>query len=113
MERSLQLSRTKFWNSGSRVMKEATAIYFLLIFVALAALSENVITKDTEVALGRRSRMNLTDALARSNNAYFEALGRKLGFEKVSYYAHQFGLGEMAGYNIEGEHLGTYPEEEI
>jgi penicillin-binding protein 2 len=83
------------------------------VSVALAALSENVITKDTEVALGRRSRMNLTDALARSNNAYFEALGRKLGFEKVSYYAHQFGLGEMAGYNIEGEHLGTYPEEEI
>jgi len=81
--------------------------------VALAALSENVITKETEVALGRRSRMNLTEALAHSNNAYFEALGRKLGFEKVSYYAHQFGLGEMAGYNISGEHLGTYPEEEI
>jgi cell division protein FtsI/penicillin-binding protein 2 len=81
--------------------------------VALAALSENLITKDTEVALGRRSRMNLTEALAHSNNAYFEALGRKLGFEKVSYYAHQFGLGEMAGYNVSGEHLGTYPDEEI
>jgi len=81
--------------------------------VALAALSENLITKDTEIALGRRSRMNLTDALAHSNNAYFEALGRKLGFEKVSFYAHQFGLGEMAGYDIEGEHLGTYPDEEI
>jgi len=65
------------------------------------------------VALGRRSRMNLTMALARSNNAYFEALGRRLGFEKVSYYAHQFGLGELAGYNIKGEQLGIYPEEEI
>jgi penicillin-binding protein 2 len=81
--------------------------------VALAALSENVVTKDTEVALGRRSRMNLTMALAHSNNAYFEALGRRLGFEKVSYYAHQFGLGELAGYNIQGEHLGIYPDEEI
>jgi cell division protein FtsI/penicillin-binding protein 2 len=81
--------------------------------VALAALSENVVTKQTEVALGRRSRMNLTMALAHSNNAYFEALGRRLGFEKVSYYAHQFGLGELAGYNIQGEHLGIYPDEEI
>jgi cell division protein FtsI/penicillin-binding protein 2 len=81
--------------------------------VALAALSEDLITKDTQIALGRRSRMNLTTALAHSNNAYFEALGRKLGFEKVSFYAHQFGLGEMAGYNIDGEHLGTYPQHEI
>ena len=83
------------------------------VAVALAALSENVITKDTEIPLGRRYQMNLTDALAHSNNAYFEAVGRKLGFEKVAYYAHQFGLGELAGYDIEGEHLGTYPSEEI
>jgi penicillin-binding protein 2 len=81
--------------------------------VALAALSEGLITKDTEVHLGPGSNMNLTTALAHSNNAYFEALGRELGFEKVSYYAHQYGLGEMAGYNIAGENLGTYPEEEI
>jgi len=81
--------------------------------VALAALSEGLITRDTEIQLGRRSRMNLTEALAHSNNAYFEAVGRKLGFEKVSYYAHQYGLGELAGYNIAGEHLGTYPDEEI
>jgi cell division protein FtsI/penicillin-binding protein 2 len=83
------------------------------VSVALAALSEGLIDKDTPVTLGRRSRMNLTNALARSNNAYFEALGRKLGFDKVSYYAHEFGLGELAGYNIDGEHLGIYPEEEI
>jgi penicillin-binding protein 2 len=81
--------------------------------VALAALSEDLITKDTEITLGGRSRMNLTNALAHSNNAYFEALGRQLGFEKVSFYAHQFGLGELAGYNIPGEQLGTYPQEEI
>src|ERR1700740_2104036 len=83
------------------------------VSVALAALSEGLIDKDTPVQLGRRSHMNLTDALARSNNAYFEALGRKLGFDKVSYYAHEYGLGELAGYNIDGEHLGIYPEGEI
>jgi penicillin-binding protein 2 len=81
--------------------------------VALAALNEGLITKDTEIKLGRRSHMNLTSALAHSNNAYFEALGRKLGFEKVSYYAHRYGLGELAGYNIEGEQPGIYPEDVI
>src|SRR5271168_3040909 len=81
--------------------------------VALAALSEGLITKTTPVSLGGHYRMNLTEALAHSNNAYFEALGRDLGFEKVSYYAHQFGLGELAGYSIPGEQLGRYPEEEI
>jgi penicillin-binding protein 2 len=81
--------------------------------VALAALNEGLVSKDTEVPLGGRSRMNLTEALAHSNNAYFEALGRKLGFEKVAYYAHQYGLGELAGYDIAGEQLGTYPDEVI
>jgi penicillin-binding protein 2 len=81
--------------------------------VALAALSEGVIDEGTQVSLGGRSRMNLTEALAHSNNAYFEAVGRKLGFEKVQYYAHQFGLGELVGYQIPGEQLGTYPEVEI
>jgi penicillin-binding protein 2 len=81
--------------------------------VALAALSEGVIDEETPVSLGGRSRMNLTEALAHSNNAYFEAVGRKLGFEKVQYYAHQFGLGELAGYHIPDEQLGTYPEVEI
>ncbi len=81
--------------------------------VALAALNEGLITKQTELKLGRRSHMNLTAALAHSNNAYFEALGRQLGFEKVSYYAHRYGLGELAGYNISGEQPGIYPEDEI
>ena len=81
--------------------------------VALAALSEGLVSKETEVALGGRSRMNLTTALAHSNNAYFEALGRKLGFEKVAYYAHEYGLGELAGYDIPGEQIGSYPDEAI
>jgi len=81
--------------------------------VALAALNERIVDKNTEIALGARSRMNLTSALAHSNNAYFEALGRRLGFEKVSYYAHEYGLGELAGYNIDGEHLGVFPSQEL
>jgi cell division protein FtsI/penicillin-binding protein 2 len=83
------------------------------VSVALAALSEGIITKETEVRLGGKYHMNLTNALAHSNNAYFEAVGRELGFPKVSHYAHQFGLGELAGYNIAGEQLGIYPSAEI
>jgi penicillin-binding protein 2 len=81
--------------------------------VALAALSEGIVTKDTEIPLGRYSQMNMTTALARSNNAYFEALGRKLGFARVHRYAQRFGLGELAGYDIPGEHRGVYPTTEI
>jgi len=81
--------------------------------VALAALNEGLITRDTEITLGRHSRMNLTEALAHSNNAYFEALGRKMGFDKVAYYAHEYGLGELAGDHIEGEQAGSYPDEAI
>jgi penicillin-binding protein 2 len=80
--------------------------------VALAALSEGLVTRDTPVQLAG-FRMNMTDALARSNNLYFEELGRELGFDRVRHYATQFGLGELAGYNIEGEQLGTYPDREL
>lgn len=81
--------------------------------VALAALSEGIITKETEVRLGGRYHMNLTLALAHSNNEYFEALGRQLGFERVAHYAHLYGLGELAGYHIPGEQPGVYPAEVI
>ncbi len=81
--------------------------------VALAALSEGIITKDTELNVGGGYRLNLTYALARSINPYFETLGRQLGFERVKHYANQFGLGEMAGYNIPGEQLGVYPDTEL
>ena len=81
--------------------------------VALAALEEGIVTRDTPVNLGGSYHMTLTEALAHSNNLYFETLGRSLGFERVKHYANQFGLGELAGYNIQGEQLGTYPDHEL
>ena len=83
------------------------------ISVALAALSEGIVTKDTQVSLGRHYSVDMTQALARSVNAYFEVLGRQLGFDRVRHYANQFGLGELAGYNIPGEHLGEYPTQPL
>jgi penicillin-binding protein 2 len=83
------------------------------VSVALTALSEGIITKETPVRLESGSDMNLTTALTHSNNQYFEALGRQLGFEKVSSYARHYGLGELAGINISGEKPGIYPAHEI
>lgn len=81
--------------------------------VSLAALDEGLITRDTPVNLGGHYTMTLTTALAKSINPYFETLGRMLGFERVKHYANEFGLGELAGYNIDGEQLGTYPDTEL
>lgn len=77
--------------------------------VALAALQEGIVTQNTPVDLGGRYHMTLTEALAHSNNLYFETIGRRLGFERVKHYANMLGLGELAGYDIPGEHLGVYP----
>lgn len=81
--------------------------------VALAALDEGIVTKDTRVNLGGHYSLNMTEALAHSNNAYFETLGRRLGFERVRHYATEFGLGELAGYDIPGEQPGVYPDQPI
>ncbi len=81
--------------------------------VALAALEEGLIKHDTLVSLGGGYKIDLTYALAKSVNPFFETLGRALGFERVKHYANQFGLGELAGYNIPGEQLGVYPDQEL
>jgi penicillin-binding protein 2 len=78
--------------------------------VALAALSEGIIERSTPIRLTRRTKMDLTYALAHSNNAYFANLGIKLGYERFAYYARQFGLGEKAGLNIPGEEPGVFPD---
>lgn len=81
--------------------------------VALAALEEGLIRHDTPVSLGGNYKVDLDYALARSINPYFEQLGRMMGFERVKHYANEFGLGELAGYHIEGEQLGVYPDQEL
>jgi len=77
--------------------------------IAIAALEENVISTDTMLKVGRRKYMNLTEALAHSNNQFFEELGRRMGFDTVSKYGRLLGLGELAGYNLPDEHPGSFP----
>jgi penicillin-binding protein 2 len=77
--------------------------------VALAALSESVVNRETRIRLYGKTSMAMTEALAKSSNQYFASLGEKLGFERVSYYARLFGLGEKAGLDIEAEQPGILP----
>jgi len=79
--------------------------------IAIAALEENVITSDTMIKVARRKYMNLTEALAHSNNVFFEELGRRMGFDTVSRYGRLLGFGELAGYNLPDEHPGAFPTE--
>lgn len=78
--------------------------------VGAGALKEGIITPTTKLYVGRRTRMNLTEALARSNNMFFAKLGEMLGFRRVTEYAREFGLGERAGLNIPGESAGWFPQ---
>jgi len=80
------------------------------IFVALAALSEGLIAQNTVMRISGRMRLDLTEALAHSNNPYFAALGVKLGFERFAYYGRLFGLGERAGLDLEAESPGVFPD---
>jgi penicillin-binding protein 2 len=79
--------------------------------IAIAALEENVISRETMLKVSRRKYMNLTEAMAHSNNVFFEQLGKRMGFETVSKYARLLGLGELAGYNLPEEHPGAFPSE--
>jgi penicillin-binding protein 2 len=76
--------------------------------VALAALSEQVVDRLTQIRIYGNTKIALTEALARSNNQYFASLGEKLGFERMSYYARLYGLGEKAS-SIPQEQPGILP----
>ena len=77
--------------------------------IAVAGLEKGIITPDTMIRIGRRRYMDLTEALAHSNNQFFEELGRRLGFDAVWHYDHVFGLGERAGLDLSGEQPGVLP----
>ncbi len=80
------------------------------LVASLAALSEGIIDKDTRLRLSGRVTMDLTTAIARSNNVYFANLGEKLGFDKIYHYGKLYGLGEKAGYDLPGESPGIFPD---
>jgi cell division protein FtsI/penicillin-binding protein 2 len=74
------------------------------VSVALTALRDGLITPTQKM-----NGIDLKYALAHSNNLFFATLGTRLGYDKVSKFAHLLGYGEKAGWNIAGEQAGYYP----
>ncbi len=81
------------------------------LVTGFAGLSERVIDPLQEAALVSVSsnRLDLTEALAFSNNGYFQNVSGRVGFERMVSYARQLGLGERSGINHANEYAGRVP----
>ena len=78
------------------------------VVTGVAGVNEKLI--DTDGNLRKQNfRMNLDDALAYSNNSYFQKVGANLGNQKMISYARALGLGEPTGINSENETSGKLP----
>lgn len=79
------------------------------LVTAVAGLNEKAIDKVDGSLTTSTNRLGLDDALAFSNNGYFQQAGLAMGNAKVIEYAKQLGLGEPTGLNTEGEFAGKLP----
>lgn len=83
--------------------------------VALAALQENVITRDTQIncsgrytfykdyqpkCMGVHGNLSLANAIAHSCNVYFYDVGRQTGIDKLNYWQKKLGFGQTTGIEI-------------
>lgn len=79
------------------------------VLTAYAALQEGLASADEAVTVGGQT-WTLQTAMARSNNEYFQVLGRRLGFERMVAYARRVGFGRPTGVNLPGEIGGVTPQ---
>ncbi len=96
--------------------------------MAVAGLSEGVITPSSTVDctgsavfFGRRFRdwksgghgiVSVQDALKVSCDIFFYTVGARLGVDKIAYWAHKLGLGEISKIDLDGEKAGVVPSTE-
>lgn len=78
------------------------------LVTGVAGLNEKLIDNDGNLT-NNSMQMNLDDAIARSNNPYFQRVGTNLGSDKMIEYAKKLGLGQKTGINAEGETVGKLP----
>jgi penicillin-binding protein 2 len=97
-------------------------------FVALAALSEKVVTPTTYVAapgvffFGRRpyhdsnrngyGSITIYEAIERSSNVFFFKMGIALGVDKMFAYINPLGIGQKTGIELSREVTGNMPNSE-
>lgn len=78
------------------------------LVTGVAGLSENAIPLVDTANDGYR--MDLTSALAHSDNPFFQQVGSRIGGDKMVTYAKELGLGEKTGLNVPFEFAGKLPE---
>lgn len=78
------------------------------LVTSVAGLNKEVIDETDE-----ESQENLEDALARSDNGYFQRVGSNIGYEKLILTAKELGLGQPTGINAVGEVSGKLPSGNI
>jgi membrane peptidoglycan carboxypeptidase len=78
------------------------------LVTGVAGLSENAIPQVDTVGDGYS--IDLTSALAHSDNYFFQQVGTKIGSDKMVSYARELGLGEKTGINVPFEFPGRLPE---
>ena len=79
------------------------------LVTGVAGLNEGVISKEDGSIRNTSTRRNLDDAVAFSDNGYFQRVGSNLGSTKLIEYGKQLGLGEPTGLNVAGEAAGKLP----
>ena len=79
------------------------------LVTGVAGLNEGVISKEDGSIRNTATRRNLDDAVAFSDNGYFQRVGSNLGSTKLIEYAKDLGLGEPTGLNTTGEAAGKLP----
>jgi penicillin-binding protein 2 len=99
------------------------------IFVAIAALSEGVVTQNEStnspgfLQFGKRSfrchkhsghgPTSLFEAMVQSCDVYFYTVGQRLGIDRIYHYAHDvFRFGETTGIDLAEENPGLIPSQE-
>src|SRR5690242_7692013 len=78
------------------------------LVTGVAGLSENAIPLVDTANDG--FRLDLTSALAHSDNGFFQQVGARIGPEKMVNYARELGLGEKTGINVPFEFAGKLPD---
>lgn len=79
------------------------------LVTGVAGLNEGVINKNDGSVRNTATRRYLDDALAFSDNGYFQRVGGQLGSSKMVEYARDLGLGQPTGINLDGEAAGKLP----
>lgn len=79
------------------------------LVTGVAGLNEGVINKEDGSVRNVSTRRALDDAIAFSDNGYFQRVGMQIGSQKTIEYAKKLGLGEPTGLNTDGEAAGKLP----